>query len=151
MPMRDNCHRGLLQARCILGLMMVMALAQGCATPAARDAAQAAKASWWHVRYRVAWPAETTPDWRVDLLLADAVIRPVLDAHRDQIRYWRFHRRALEDDAGHQFSFLFYAERDTAAAIYQALSADRLTAQLLEQQVLEAVLTDDLDHKVPYP
>ncbi|MGH8120885.1 MAG: hypothetical protein ACRESK_09755 [Gammaproteobacteria bacterium] len=124
---------------------------QGCAAPPTRTTDQAAAATgaqpsqpyWWYVRYRIAWPEKADPDWRVDLLLADAVIKPVLDANRSQIRYWRFHRRANRDEAGHQFSFIFYADKDAAGRINSALMKDKLVSKLMVKNILAKVVTDN--------
>ena len=135
-------------------VLILSCLVAGCATQATRKAAQTEVASagpqaqpyWWYARYRIGWPEGAEPDWRVDLLLADAVIRPVLKDYRAQIRYWRFHRRADRDEAGHQFSFIFYADKDTAGRIYAALSDDKLTGQLVEKNILTRPVTDNLEN-----
>ncbi|MCU0559942.1 MAG: hypothetical protein MUD16_07085 [Desulfobacterales bacterium] len=84
---------------------------------------------WWAVRFRMEWPPDEPPHWYMDLLLAHQVLLPVLEGHRDEIFLWRFHRRAARDDAGHQFSLIFYAERRTAARV----SAEILDAPLLHE------------------
>jgi hypothetical protein len=101
------------------GLFAIVCLASGCAVQyTAMPGAGATGVSpavvsdqihyWWYARYRLEWPQGAEPDWPVDLLLADRVIKPVLQSHRNEISYWRFHRRAIRDEAGHQFSFIFY-------------------------------------------
>jgi hypothetical protein len=127
-------------------------IAAGCAMPPPRTGEAATYGGtqqqpyWWYARYRIAWPEGADPDWRVDLLLADAVVKPVLDANRQQIRYWRFHRRANRDAAGHEFSFIFYADKETAARIYAALAEMKLVDTLLEKHILLKVVTDNLDN-----
>ena len=81
----------------ILMIAFLTGMAAGCAAPAPRPGeattpgVSATQAYWWYARYRITWPEDVEPDWRVDLLLADAVIKPVLHDHRQQIKYWRFH------------------------------------------------------------
>ena len=140
--------------RIIFGLfvLILFCLLDGCAFPATVPADQNGVISggpesqpyWWYVRYRIVWPEGAEPDWRVDLLLADAVIKPVLHANKQQIRYWRFHRRAIRDAAGHQFSFIFYADKDTAGRVYAALSSDKLSVRLIEKNILQKIVTDNL-------
>jgi hypothetical protein len=136
----------------ILMILLLSCVAAGCALPLrqadelARDSVTGKQAYWWFARYKITWPEGAEPDWRVDLLLADAVIKPVLNTNRQQIRYWRFHRRAIRDDAGHQFSFLFYTDRDTAGRIYAALTGDKLTGKLIEKNILQKVVTDNLEN-----
>lgn len=100
---------------------------------------------WWHVNYRIKWRENTEPEFFIDLLLADAVIEPILLLHRDAITYWRFHRRAIRDKAGHQFSFIFYADKDTARSIYQQVNRNEITGKMLEMNILQKILTDDPD------
>src|SRR3990172_8483737 len=136
----------------ILMIVLISGIAAGCAAPAPRtgdattDGGPEKQAYWWYALYRIAWPEGAEPDWRIDLLLADAVIKPVLHDHRRQIRYWRFHRRASRDDAGHQFSFIFYADKDTAGRVYAALASDTLSGKLVEKNILQKVITDNLEN-----
>jgi len=136
----------------ILMIVFLSGIAAGCSVPVPRtgeattDGGPETQDYWWYARYRIAWPEGAEPDWRVDLLLADAVIKPVLHDHRQQIRYWRFHRRALRDDAGHQFSFIFYADKETADRVYTALTSDTLTGRLVEKNILQKVVTDSLEN-----
>lgn len=103
---------------------------------------------WWYARYRINWPPQTDPDWPVDLLVADTLVKPVLHTHRDSIRYWRFHRRALRDGTGHQFSFIFYADKTVAVKIYGALQNDPLAQELLDQGILTHIITNDINNNV---
>ena len=136
----------------IVMIILISGIAAGCAAPSPRtgeaafDGGPEKQAYWWYARYRIAWPEGAEPDWRIDLLLADAVIKPVLHDHRRQIRYWRFHRRASRDDAGHQFSFIFYADKDTAGRVYAALASDTLSGKLVEKNILQKVITDNLEN-----
>lgn len=100
---------------------------------------------WWYVNYRIQWPENTEPEMYIDLLLADAVIEPILLLHRDSITYWRFHRRAVRDEAGHQFSFIFYADKHTAKNIYQQVNHNEITKKMLDMKILQKILTDDPD------
>lgn len=100
---------------------------------------------WWHVNYRITWQENTEPEFFIDLLLADAVIKPILVTHRDAIAYWRFHRRAIRDRAGHQFSFIFYTDKATARSIYQQVNRNAITRKMLEMGKLQKILTDDPD------
>jgi len=136
----------------ILMIVFLSGIAAGCAVPLPRTGeattyfSPGTQAYWWYARYQIAWSEGAEPDWRVDLLLADAVIKPVLHDHRQQIRYWRFHRRANRDGAGHQFSFIFYADKKTAGRVYAALTSDKLTGRLVEKNILQKVVTDNLEN-----
>ncbi len=101
---------------------------------------------WWYVRFKITWPPDSDPDFSVDLLLADAVVKPELHTYRNNIRYWRFHRRAARDNAGHQFSFIFYANKNTAKAIYTSLTKNELAIQLQQKNFIERIILDDLEN-----
>ena len=115
------------------------------APPAAVAATTGQTQYWWYVNYRIQWPENTEPKFYIDLLLADAVIEPILIQHRNSITYWRFHRRALRDKAGHQFSFIFYADKTTARSIYQQVKKNEITKKMLVMNILQQILMDDPD------
>ncbi|HBD09985.1 MAG TPA: hypothetical protein DCZ69_17175 [Syntrophobacteraceae bacterium] len=99
--------------------------------------------SWWACRFRVSWPPEREPEWAVDLLLAHAVIQPVIREWQEHIGYWRFHRRAARDQAGHQFSFLFHADPATAAGVFRDIEASALLNEALATGMVERMVIDD--------
>ena len=136
------------------GLVVMVGWLGGCATPlpvtsermeTATAPADEAK-YWWYLRFRLTWPEEEEPIWYPDLLLADQVIGPVLDAEHEAILLWRFHRRAARDGAGRQFSFIFRATPATAARINARIAADPLVIRLREKGVIQTVGYDDPDH-----
>ncbi len=89
--------------------------------------------SWWAYRFRITWPDDSDkPDFAVDLLLAHAVVRPVLQKNSEKILMWRFHRRAARKPPGHQFSFLFYADRDTAIEVINNLDSNPILARAVK-------------------
>ena len=90
----------------------------------------ASSTGWWYARFRVHWPAEEPTEWHWDLLIADKIVAPVLEQYNNQIPLWRFHRRAVRDDAGHQFSFIFYASAENVYQIFSTLRANELLAEL---------------------
>ena len=100
---------------------------------------------WWHVNYRIQWPENTEPKFYIDLLLADAVIEPILLQYRDSITYWRFHRRAIRDKGGHQFSFIFYTDKTTARNIYRQVKNNGITKKMLMMNILQKINVDNPD------
>lgn len=79
---------------------------------------------WWTAAFVIEWPEEAEPLWHVDLLVAHQVIWPVLNQFKGDIVLWRFHRRAMRDETGHQFSFIFYGPAHTAEQIFDAIGAN---------------------------
>ena len=98
---------------------------------------------WWGYRFRIAWPPEVPADMTIDLLLAHAVVKPRLEAFAERLSYWRFHRRAARDRAGHQFSLLFYANPATARELYASFQASPVLKQLQAQGVVTRIIMDD--------
>ncbi len=124
----------------------------GCALPgpvkptvkiAPPPAEVASAEGWWFARFRMHWPAEEPADWHWDLLIADKIVAPVLVQYKDEILIWRFHRRAVRDEAGHQFSFIVYASAQTAYQIFNTIRANEL---LVEMKNAGAIIEDLYDH-----
>ena len=104
------------------------------------------EAFWRGCRFKISWPPETEINWAVDLLLAHAVVGPVLQEHSKKLYWWRFHRRAAPDKTGHQFSFLFFSDSKVAAEIMEDLRKSRILQELLEEQIVEQIIFDDPDN-----
>lgn len=141
--------------RCVwrIGLLWVsVVVLSGCAgsaqvavKPASVEPVSADGSGWWYARFRMVWPQGIDPDWSMDPLIADRVVAPVLQRYRDSITLWRFHRRAVRDHAGHQFSFIFYASPTTAQKVYQAIERNTDLAQLKRDKKIEQVFFDDTE------
>lgn len=98
------------------------------------------KLYWWYVRFRLNWPEDQAPDWALDTLLADLVCASALADFGQSVELWRFHRRAARDQAGRQFSFIFYTDTVTAQAINRYINSDSLTQELLLRGYLKQVV-----------
>ena len=98
---------------------------------------------WWYVRFRMNWPPDTDPVWYPDLYIAHRIVLPVLQAHRNDIQLWRFHRRAARDGAGRQFSFIFYTTPRTARNVFQTLQSNPVADQMKFSGVIDDVVYDD--------
>jgi hypothetical protein len=132
--------------------LVLAAILSGCAAspeaprtqPAvwAGQSVPAADGRWWHARFGFHRDEGAAPDWHLDALVADRIVRPVLERHGADIHLWRFHRRAARDAAGHQFSFIFHAAPDAAARIYEDLLQAKLTAALLDSGRLRELSMD---------
>ena len=143
----------------ILNLLLIILLlctAQACAiNPSSSDSVKIAVTEfketqktpyWWYASYGINWLPDREPDFYIDLLLADAVIKPTLLKYRQDIKYWRFHRRAAHDQAGHRFSFIFYADKETAIKIYSELQSSPLLTKLQQRNLVININTDDPDN-----
>ena len=98
---------------------------------------------WWYVRFRMQWPEGEEAPWYPDLWLAKQVLDPVLGDEAEAIALWRFHRRAVRDGAGRQFSFIFRATPSTAARINERVRDDVLVRRLQREGLLAQVVFDD--------
>ena len=76
-------------------------------------------------------------------MIADRILRPVIETHSRAMPLWRFHRRAAADAAGHQFSFIFYGTPETAAEIRDAVESNDLVHRLLKTGILKTVIFSD--------
>ncbi len=106
--------------------------------------AKGVEQSWWAVRFRHQWPLNAEPDWSIDLLLADRVVRPTLLAQEQDLPRWRFHRRAARTPSGHQFSFIFYADAATANKVFQNIGNARQFTELVDASLLREVVMESV-------
>ena len=132
--LRKTSYR--LVAVAIIFSMLAMA---GCATTIERKTVEtiepppaeiASSDGWWYARFRMHWPAEEQANWHLDLLIAHKIVAPSLAQFKDEIRLWRFHRRAVRDQTGHQFSFIFYAPAETAYQVFNMLRSNELLSEM---------------------
>lgn len=79
---------------------------------------------WWYAAFEFDWPEGEPPAWHRDVMVAHRIVAPVLQDYRVKIQWWRIHRRAGRDGAGHRFSFIFYTDPETARSIYTAIDSD---------------------------
>ena len=98
---------------------------------------------WWYCRFKLKWSQDTAPDMSVDLVLAHVVVAPVLENYRNRLKFWRFHRRAVADAAGHQFSFIFYSNAATANEILQELEKSAVLQDLIATGIVTSFTHDD--------
>jgi len=115
----------------LLVLLVCLLAIAGCITPRQPAVAPVDRPStgvasndtnrWWQIRFVFDWPERSIPDWHLDLLVAHRVVAPALEKHGDAIYLWRFHRRAARDEAGHQFSLIFYSDAGISGQIFNAM------------------------------
>lgn len=131
-------------ARILLWVVLVLGLGGCAATPPGKPVAPvyfteqavheglstSSDEGWWQIAFGIARPDPDETQWHLDLLLAHQVIVPVLVAHESHLIAWRFHRRAVNDDTGHRFSFIFYAHRAIAEQVYAGVQKDPMLALL---------------------
>ena len=101
---------------------------------------------WWRCNFQIVWPDNEEINWGMDLLLAHAVVSPVLEKRGEDISYWRFHRRAARDNSGHQFSLLFYSTPDTASLVMSDIAESRLLQDAYDADLIKKVIFDDPAH-----
>lgn len=105
---------------------------------------------WWKCGFKIVWPNDDEVDWAVDLLLAHAVVSPVLSQYADDIPYWRFHRRAARDSTGHQFTFLFYSVAEIASSVFTSIDKSEVLKDSLKANIVKEVVMDNPKHpKLP--
>lgn len=102
-------------------------------------------ACWWRCKFKHVWPKDGDADLSIDLLVAHAVVSPVLAVHAADIPYWRFHRRAVHDKTGHQFTLLFYSRSEIAAAVFAEIDRSKMLKRARTANLVEQVVMDDPD------
>lgn len=131
-------------------VLLNVVLVCGCAKPstptpavvppaAAATPDQDTELSWWHAEIKVHWPEKSEPNWAADVLLASEVIAPILNSTSPRIPMWRFHRRAMRDSAGHNFSFIFYAPAAQAHSVLARIAGDALINKLITAKIIDNV------------
>jgi hypothetical protein len=113
--------------------------------PAARVAFEEEGHGWWEVYFQLVWDQTQQPSWHLDALLADQIIAPVIAHSGERIFLWRFHRRAAQDANGHRFTFLFYADAETAEFVNQEVENSPLASALLESGMVKEMQLAALD------
>lgn len=98
---------------------------------------------WCQVRFHVHWPEDVSPSWHADLLIAHRIAAPPLKRFLPEVKLWRFHRRAIRDEHGHQFSLIFYSSQAVARDLIREILANPTANQLLEDGTLEDISYDD--------
>lgn len=141
-------------AKTILSLVLLLSLIFGCSAKNNQDQnlpqanippafSSSDQNYWWRCQFKIVWPENSRLDWGMDLLLAHAVIAPVFKKYNKNISYWRFHRRAARDSAGHQFSFIFFSKPEIAASIFWEIQQSPILQQALEANLVEKLVTGD--------
>ena len=152
-----NHFQAVLSRLVVLSLLVILS---ACATPpgsepSAPEAPAAIQPSityrWWQARFHMTWPENTPPRWYIDPLLANEVIGPVLRRHPSEIPLWRFHRRAVRDDAGHRFSWIFYASPEMASAYFEEISESVMLTHLVGNSVVSRVHLDTVNDGTSQP
>jgi hypothetical protein len=100
-----------------------------------------ANARWRKVRFKFGWPKDAEPQWHLDLVVAYSVVAPAVKLHK--IETWRVHRRAVPDDAGHEFAFAFYADESTGQKIIEGINANPVLTQLRNVGLVASVAFDE--------
>ena len=124
--------------------VLVLGVLSGCSTlqtaggPAVPVAAGAAATTvqpsrWWYLRFRFDGPRNGEVDSYLDALVADQVLSAAIAQYQPDIGLWRFHRRWAADEAGHQFSLIFYAPPPLAQRLIAQVERDPLVGRLTEQ------------------
>ena len=154
MTMIRNSVKGTISKACVL---MLVILGGACAPrkihfppemptkPPGEALECGSDASWWACRFKISRPPGAEPDWAVDHLLAHAVVGPVLKKHIRELSWWRFHRRAVPDKIGHQFSFLFYSSSRVSAHVMEEIRQSDVLRQALAARIVEKIIFDDPD------
>jgi len=99
---------------------------------------------WQNYRFKIKWDQQSNPNTWLDFFLLDQPVRSILSKHKDQIKLWHFHRKwKNDDDAGHRFSFMCYANDDTGNSIMEMLSRHDTLNKLKSMSLIENVYWEE--------
>ena len=111
---------------------------------------------WRQFSLRFGFP----PIWWVDILLIDTAFREIIEIYQIDISIWRFHRRAAQDESGHQISLLLYTNDGCFTAVKDALQnhwsvkilqREGFLKEFLPQEELGAEIEATSDRNWPSP
>lgn len=86
----------------------------------------------WHAQKLViGLPDGGKPDWWIDFMLIDTVIRDCMSATRGELRLWRIHRRAAADTSGHVLSFFYMSTGETHGDVSRQFAQHQVTTALI--------------------
>ncbi|MGR9107588.1 MAG: hypothetical protein ACU843_11720 [Gammaproteobacteria bacterium] len=136
---------------CSFVLVLSLTIFTGCAAqqpkPVATSPNNASElpsdAGWWYARFIIEHDKDKPPLWHIDALIAGEVITPAFERHFTEIRIWRVHRRAPNDEFGHVFSFIFYATPQGAESIYEDIRVNPVLTQLQSDGIITRTLFDN--------
>lgn len=94
------------------------------------------KKAWWSFNFTMPHE-EDPPDLSMDVMLAHAVVKPVLDEYQEKINLWRFHRRSADDIYRHKFAFIFYCKKDLAKRIVANFESDLVLKSIVLKKLVE--------------
>ncbi|MEM7196320.1 MAG: hypothetical protein AAF402_15370 [Pseudomonadota bacterium] len=121
--------------------LVLLTLVSGCASVPSGDGdvqfAEKSDQQWFALRFRLHWPQDQALDFSPHLLIADRFLSPLIANYSEQLPLWRVHRRAARDSAGHRFSFLFYADAETADSVFSSARDNDLLNTLLDHGIIE--------------
>lgn len=100
---------------------------------------------WWRASVEILWNEDQEVAWHMDALLAHVIFSPIISQYSQRIEFWRFHRRAARDSAGHRFTFHFYSSASTASLIYGELNENSWISELIAEDYVKKIHTDDIN------
>lgn len=92
---------------------------------------------WTNVAYHVDWDYAQKPSLWIDALIAAEFASPILKEYQPDLTFWRFHRRARPDHAGHIFRVSIYAPKGISKIIRAKLK--KAAKPLLKAGLLTAI------------
>lgn len=96
---------------------------------------------WTQIAFHIRWNQEESVSLWLDALIAAEICKPVLDGWAFHLTYWRFHRRARADEAGHIFRVSVYMKKADAKRLIEDIEGNSLTVKLLDSGLVNKITT----------
>ena len=91
--------------------------------------------NWYEHLFRINRLDNANTRWWIDIFLFDTVVRECLATNSGNINIWRIHRRAADDQAGHQYSLFYYSPHELFEVV-KSFIADHKAVKILQSENL---------------
>ena len=88
------------------------------------------KLIWCRFIFKFEWSEDEGPRWWVGTYMIDTLFREILKVYGKKICMWRFHRRAEQDDNGHQLTLMCYTTERVGRRIELHISKSKVIRTL---------------------
>jgi len=101
------------------------------------------KCKWFFLKIKFYWDNDNNPRTYLDLMIIRLVFHLIILLYKDKIKRYRVHRRWMNDDDGHQLSFIYYTNKATHNKIKTYIKKSEFLNELKEEGIIERIQNVD--------